>query len=128
MIKGHLYPDMSQINDDTLCCRLKVYLSTVALISSLYSTTSQVLYHFFRIIYYNRPFFHVNIYFYIFILLIQRILWLIIFILVFGMPACSTTIIFYLFGYIGWWANHLTWSTFILSFIGDQIELIRQQQ
>ncbi|CAF3840865.1 unnamed protein product [Rotaria sordida] len=205
MIKGHLYPDMSQINDDTLWCRLKVYLSTVALISSLYSTTIQALYRFFRITYYNRYFFYVNIYFYIFILSIQviissfqplpilligdyqyedyhcqinltngrgilmaafliwllpvsitvviyvytlryirqnsskftqqqqtkinrnfivikRILWLIIFILVFGMPACSTTIVFYLFGYVGWWANHLTWLTFILSFIGNHLK------
>jgi hypothetical protein len=52
---------------------------------------------------------------------IRRILWLVIFILVFGMPACSTTIVYYLFGYIGWWANYLTWITFIISFIGLSI-------
>ena len=54
-------------------------------------------------------------------IVIKRILWLLSFIVIFGIPACSTTIIYYLFGYIGWWANHLTWSTFILSFIGMSI-------
>jgi hypothetical protein len=54
-------------------------------------------------------------------IVIRRILWLIIFVVIFGMPACCTTIVYYLFNYIGWWANHLTWSTFILSFIGMSI-------
>ncbi|CAF1010074.1 unnamed protein product [Adineta steineri] len=38
-----------------------------------------------------------------------------------GMPACASTIVYYLFDYIGWWANHLTWLTCILSFIGLSI-------
>ncbi|CAF4017491.1 unnamed protein product, partial [Rotaria sordida] len=53
---------------------------------------------------------------------IRRILWLIIFIVLFGIPACSTTIVYYIFDYVGWRANHLTWLTFILSFNGMSIE------
>jgi hypothetical protein len=204
MLKGHIHPSISQINAETWWCRIKVYLMTVALISSLYSNTFQALRRFFRIIYYNRPFFYRNTYAYIFGILIQvflsalqplpilligeyqyedyhcqirltswrgmtmavfliwlspvsvtviiyaytvryirsntplftlqqqkrikrdfivikRILWLIIFIVIFGIPACSTTIVYYVFGYVGWWANHLTWMTFIISFIGLSI-------
>jgi hypothetical protein len=204
MLKSHINPDLSQLNYDTLWCRLKVYLLSVALTSSLYSNTIQALYRFFRIIYYTRPFFHRNIYLYIFCILIlvilsalqplpilligeyqyedyhcqiyltswrgvlmaafltwllpvtitiiiyaftlryirsntlrfaalqririkrdvtvmRRIIWLIMFILVLGMPASSITIIYYIFGYIGWWANYLTWLTFISSFIGMSI-------
>ncbi|UJR16620.1 hypothetical protein I4U23_003520 [Adineta vaga] len=52
------------------------------------------------------------------ITIIRRIFWLIIFILIFGMPACSTTIVYYIFGYVEWWENHMIWLTFILSFMG----------
>ncbi|CAF1133015.1 unnamed protein product [Adineta steineri] len=204
MMKGHINPDVSEMDQDTQWCRIKVYLSTIALISSLYSNTFQALYRFFRIIYYTRPSFYQNIYFYslgILILVclsalqplpilligeyqyedyhcqisliswrgmtmatfliwllpvsltiviyvctvhyirhnsltftvqqqkrikrdmtvIRRILWLVIFIVLFGMPAVCTTIVYYLFGYVGWWANHLTWSTFILSFTGMSV-------
>ncbi|CAF0933906.1 unnamed protein product [Adineta ricciae] len=49
---------------------------------------------------------------------IRRIVWLIIFIVIFGIPACSTTVVYYLFGYVSWWENYVIWLTFILSFIG----------
>jgi hypothetical protein len=70
MLRGHLHPNISQTNNDTLWCRLKVYLMTVALICSLYSSTPQALHRFFRIIYYTRPFFYHNTYLYIFGILI----------------------------------------------------------
>jgi hypothetical protein len=54
-------------------------------------------------------------------IVIRRIFWLIICIILFGTPACSTTIVYHLFGYIRWWANHLTWLTFISSFTGMSI-------
>ncbi|CAF0855730.1 unnamed protein product [Adineta steineri] len=53
--------------------------------------------------------------------IIKRLVLLIVFILVFGIPACCTTIVYYIFGYVDWWANHLTWLTFVLSFIGLSI-------
>ena len=204
MIKSHMNPSLSHIKHDTFQCRLKAYLSNVALICSLYSNTFQALHRFFRIIYYTRRFFHRNIYLYIFGILIQvflsvlqplpliligeyqyedyhcqiqftnwrgmilaallvwilpisftiaiyaytiyyircnstvftlrqetrikrdlivirRILWLIIFIIIFGMPACSAAIVYYLVGYVGWWENHLIWLTFVLSFMGVSI-------
>jgi hypothetical protein len=201
MMKSPMNPNLSH---DTFQCRLKAYLSNVALIYSLYSNTFQALYRFFRIIYYTRHFFHRNIYLYIVGILIQvflsvlqplpliligeyqyedyhcqvqftnwrgmiiaallvwllpisfiitiyaytiyyilcnsalftlrqetrfkrdlivirRILWLIIFIVIFGMPACSAAIVYYLFGYVEWWENHLIWLTFVLSFMGVSI-------
>ena len=71
MIRGHIYPNISEITNDTLWCRLKVYLSTVALICSLYSNTFQAFYRFLRIIFYTRPFFYQNISLYMFGILIQ---------------------------------------------------------
>lgn len=199
MIKGHLNPNSLELQSDTLWCRLKIYLSTIALISALHSNVLQSLHRYFRIIYYHRPYFYRNIYLYIFgiciqvflgammqlpilitgnyqyedyrcqvyltnwrgilmgallvwlfpvsltiiiytctmhyihrhlpkftaqqqtrirrdVTVIKRVLWLVIFILIFGTPACSTTIVYYIFGYIGWWADYLTWLTFISSF------------
>ncbi|CAF0916689.1 unnamed protein product [Adineta steineri] len=52
---------------------------------------------------------------------IRRILWLNVFPLVFGTPEISLTIVYYVSGYIGWWANYLSWFTCILSFIGMSI-------
>jgi hypothetical protein len=204
MIEGHTNPNSSHLDYDTERCRLKIYLSTIALISALYSNVLQGLHRFFRIVYYTRPFFHRNICLYIFgiiiqvflsaliqlpilltgqyqyedyhcqvyltnwrgilmgallvwllpvsltiiiyaytmhyvrrhlskftaqrkarisrdVIVIKRVLWLVIFILIFGTPACSTTIVYQIFGYVGWWANHLTWLTFISSFTGMSI-------
>ncbi|CAF1327667.1 unnamed protein product [Rotaria sordida] len=204
MIKGHIKPYAPELHNNTLWCRLKIYLSTIALISALYSNTLQALHRLFKIVYYKHPFLFRNLHLYIFGIFIQvflsaslqlpilllgdydyedyhcqvyltnwrgiargaslvwlppvlltiviyaytmryirrhvstftllqkkridrdftvirRILWLIIFIVLFGIPACSTTIVYYIFGYVGWWANHLTWLTFILSFSGMSI-------
>ena len=49
---------------------------------------------------------------------IKRVLFILIFIILFGMPAISTTIVYLIFNYIGWWANYLTWLTFVTSFTG----------
>jgi hypothetical protein len=204
MLIGHLHPDISVANFDTPSCHLIIYLTTIAIICTLYSNTFQALHRFVRIIYYTRPVFHRNIYLYIFGILIQillstlqplpivltggfqyedyhcqvrlinwhgilmgallvwlppvtvtviiyvctiryvrrnvrsftlqqktrikrdvtvikRILWLVVFILAFGTPACTTTIVYYVFGYVGWWANHLTWLTFVFTFIGISV-------
>ncbi|CAF0953430.1 unnamed protein product [Adineta steineri] len=201
MIRNHINSNASNRNSNTFQCRLKAYLSNVALISSLYSNTFQALYRFFRIIYYTRRYFYHNIYLYIFGILIQivlsilqplplivkgeyqyedfhcqiqftnyrgmifaallvwllpisftifiygytlhyircnsalfnvrqrtrmkrdlivirRILWLLIFIIIFGMPACTAAIVYYLFGYNEWWENHFIWLTFVLCFMG----------
>ncbi|CAF1072081.1 unnamed protein product [Adineta ricciae] len=201
MLLGHMNPDRTDLHDNTLRCRLKIYVSTIALISALYSNTLQALHRLFRIVYHHRPFFYRNIYLYMFgivveihlgallqlpvllpghydyedyhcqvyltnwrgiligascvwlppviltiiiyvctvsfirrnlskftmrqkkrikrdFIVIRRILWLVVFIILFGTPACSTPIVYHLFGYIGWWANHITWLTFISSFTG----------
>ena len=49
---------------------------------------------------------------------IKRVLFILIFIILFGMPAISTTIVYLIFNYIGWCANYLTWLTFVTSFTG----------
>jgi hypothetical protein len=204
IIKGHIHPNLPELINNNLWCRLKIYLLTIALISSLYSNVLQDLHRFFRIIYYTHPIFTRKIDLYLIGILIQvllsallqlpilligyydyedyhcqvyltnwrgilmgallvwlllisitaiiyvctirfirknlpkftfqqqsrvnrdvtvikRVLWILIFIIVFGTPACSTTIVYYIFGYVGWWANHLTWLTFISSFTGMSI-------
>ncbi|UJR10766.1 hypothetical protein I4U23_014954 [Adineta vaga] len=204
MFMGHWNPTREDLHNNTLGCRLKIYISTIALISALYSNALQALHRLFRIIYYHCPFLYRNIYIYILGIVIQvhlsalvqlpvilpghydyedyhcqvyltnwrgiligalcvwlppvvltviiyactvsyirrnitrltirqkkrikrdftvikRILWLVIFIILFGTPACSTTIVYHIFGYVGWWANHLTWLTFISSFTGMTI-------
>lgn len=74
MIKGHINPNLSQLKNDTLWCRLKIYLSTIGLISALHSNVLQGLHRLIRIIYYTRPFFYRNIYLYILGILIQVLL------------------------------------------------------
>lgn len=199
MIKGHLYPNTPDSIYNTTWCQIKAYLTVIALICGLYSYTIQALYRFCRIVFPTHPYFHENIYLYIFGILIQvvlsslqslptllmghyqyqdyhcqirltnwqsvclgavllwllpisitigiymytvsyiqknsskftqgqrtriqrdfivikRILIIIMFIVIFGLPTCFTAIVYYLFGFIGWWANHLSWLIFIVSF------------
>lgn len=204
MIRGHLQPHVAELHDDTLACRLRIYFSTITLISALYSNALQGFHRFFRIRFYKRPFLHRNIYLYLLgiciqvllsallqlpvllpghydyedyhcqvyltnwrgiltgaclvwlppviltvviytqtmyfihcnslkfslrrklkikrdLIVIKRVLWTLIFIIIFGTPAVSMTVVYFIFGYIGWWANHLTWLTFITSFFGMTI-------
>ncbi|CAF4257010.1 unnamed protein product, partial [Rotaria sordida] len=66
MIKGHIKPYAPELHNNTLWCRLKIYLSTIALISALYSNTLQALHRLFKIVYYKHPFLFRNLHLYIF--------------------------------------------------------------
>lgn len=201
MLTGHLHLGLSHADFDTYWCRLKVYLGTVAMVSTFYANIFQALHRFFRIVYHVHPFLYRSLYPYLFAIVLQivlgalqplpvlltgvyqyedyhcqmhlknwrgmilgafliwlapltitmtiymatlryirhhalsftrkqhfrtkrdftvirRVFWLLIFILLLGVPACGFTIIYYLFGYMGWWSNHLTWFACVLSFLG----------
>jgi len=199
MLHGHLHPNTPHSIYNTLWCRWKAYFAIIPLICGLYSYTIQAFYRFCRIVFPSQPYFHDNIYLYIFAILleiilssiqglptflmddyeyedyhcqilmtnwrsvclgavllwllpvtmtiviyiytvryirrhslnftvrqhirvqrdftvIKRILLIVLFIVIFGLPTCFTTIVYYSFGFIGWWANHLSFLTFIVSF------------
>ncbi|CAF0948868.1 unnamed protein product [Adineta steineri] len=204
MLKGHIYSNLFQIYNDTQWCRIKAYLTNVAMLYTLYSNTFHALHRFFRIIYYTNRFLHQNVYLYITgifiqlvlsllqplplllahiyqyedyhcqipltqwfaviigsiviwmpplsitigiymytlnyirsnspmfthrqqtrirrdITVIRRVVWSVLFIVLCAIPAFSIPIIYSLFNFFGWWANHLAWLGFVLSFLGMSI-------
>ena len=46
-----------------------------------------------------------------------RIVWLVISVVLCGIPPCMFAIIYFISGYFGWWTNHLEWYTTVVSFI-----------
>ncbi|UJR32563.1 hypothetical protein I4U23_020024 [Adineta vaga] len=49
---------------------------------------------------------------------IKRVVWLLSFIILCGIPSICLSLIYFIFGYISWWETYLCWLTFLLSFMG----------
>lgn len=74
MLKGHLYSNETQANDHTRWCYTEAYLTNVAMLWCLYSSTLHGLYRFCRIVYYSHRILRQNLSLYVIGVLVQILL------------------------------------------------------